>query len=167
VHPSDLASVLVAYDATVHYRDTGGVQEIGLGEFFQEPTAERRTEHVLPEHAVITRITVPMNADGTRSTYIKAMDRKVWAFALVGVAAVVELDGGVVRNARIVLSGVAPVPWRVPEAERSLAGSQASEATFARAAEIAASEAVALSHNGYKVPLLKALVRRALAEAVA
>jgi xanthine dehydrogenase YagS FAD-binding subunit len=116
---------------------------------------------------VITRITVPMTADGTRSTYIKAMDRKVWAFALVGVAAVVELDGGVVRNARIVLSGVAPVPWRVPEAERSLVGTQASEATFARAAEIAASEAVALSQNGYKVPLLKALVRRALAEAVA
>jgi xanthine dehydrogenase YagS FAD-binding subunit len=108
---------------------------------------------------------VPMTADGTRSTYLKAMDRKVWAFALVGVAAVIELDAGVVRNARIVLGGVATVPWRVPAAERSLIGARANEETFAQAAEIAAAEAVALSHNGYKVPLLKALVRRALAEA--
>jgi xanthine dehydrogenase YagS FAD-binding subunit len=165
VHPSDLASVLVAYEATVHFRDTGGVREIGIETFFQEPTPERRTEHALPEHAVITRITVPMTADGTRSTYLKAMDRKVWAFALVGVAAVIELDAGVVRNARIVLGGVATVPWRVPAAERSLIGARANEETFAQAAEIAAAEAVALSHNGYKVPLLKALVRRALAEA--
>lgn len=165
VHPSDLASVLVAYGATVHYRDSGGVQQIGIEDFFSPPTEGRRTEHVLPAEAVITRVTVPMTADGARSRYVKAMDRKVWAFALAGAAAVVVVDEGVVRDARIVLSGVATVPWRARAAEQALIGATAGPEAFAQAAEIAAADAVPLAHNGYKVPLVTAMVRRALAEA--
>jgi len=165
VHPSDLAPVLVAYGATVHYRDTGGVQEMAIEGVFSPPTEGRRTARVLPAKAVIARITVPMTADGTRSRYVKAMDRKVWAFALAGVAAVVVVDEGVVTDAQIVLSGVATVPWRARAAEQSLIGARASGEAFAQAAEIAVADAVPLSHNGYKVPLVKALVRRALEEA--
>ena len=165
VHPSDLAPVLVAYGATVHYRIEDDVREIGIEDFFQSPTPERRTESVLPEDAVITRITVPMTADGTRSRYLKAMDRKVWAFALVGVAALIVVDEGTIRDARVVLGGVANVPWRARAAEDVLIGAPARQETFTSAAQIAVAQAQPLAHNRYKVPLLEALIRRALEEA--
>jgi xanthine dehydrogenase YagS FAD-binding subunit len=93
------------------------------------------------------------------------MDRKVWAFALAGAAAVVVVDEGVITDARIVLSGVATVPWRARAAEQALIGAKAGPEAFAQAAEIAATDAVPLAHNGYKMPLVTAMVRRALAEA--
>jgi xanthine dehydrogenase YagS FAD-binding subunit len=92
------------------------------------------------------------------------MDRKVWAFALVGVAAVIRMDGQRIGEARIALGSVAPIPWRAVEAERVLTGAEASEAVIARAAEAALDGAQPLAHNAYKIPLGKALVRRALGE---
>jgi xanthine dehydrogenase YagS FAD-binding subunit len=90
------------------------------------------------------------------------MDRKVWAFALVGVAARLRLDGRRVAEARIVLGGVAPVPWRAHEAERALEGAEAGPAAWDRAANAALAGAAPLRHNAYKLPLARALVRRAL-----
>jgi xanthine dehydrogenase YagS FAD-binding subunit len=91
------------------------------------------------------------------------MDRKVWAFALVGVAAVARMDGGTIRDSRIVLSGVAPIPWIAVEAEFMLNGQPPSAELFARAADAALAGAHPLAKNGYKVPLARALIQRALA----
>jgi xanthine dehydrogenase YagS FAD-binding subunit len=93
------------------------------------------------------------------------MDRKVWAFALVGVAAAARVDGDRIAEARLVLSGVAPIPWRVEAAEQVLIGSAPGDDLFARAAEIALTEAAPLSQNGYKIPLARSLIRQALATA--
>lgn len=165
-HPSDLASVLVAYNATIQYRAPGGQYEVGIEEFFAPPTEERRIDHVLPSNAVITALIIPTPKAGSRSRYLKAMDRKVWAFALAGVVVALELDGTTIADARVVLSGVAPTPMRRTKAEQVLIGAEASDEVFSRAAEMAVSDATPLAHNGYKVPLVTALVRRALSEAV-
>ena len=101
-----------------------------------------------------------------RSAYLKAMDRKVWAFALVSVAAAIRLENGAISDARLVLGGVAPVPWRVVDAEQALIGSTPDASTFERAVETALAGAQPLEHNGYKAPLAKSLIRRALGSLV-
>lgn len=163
-HPSDLATVLVAYGATIQYRDGAGEQEIGAEEFFRAPTDDRRTENVLPENAVITGMTLPVSST-RRGCYQKAMDRKVWAFAQAAVAVVLEMDGDAVSKARIVLGGVAPVPIRATAAEQILDGAVLNEDVLSRAADAALADAQPLEHNGYKVPLSKALLRDALRQA--
>jgi xanthine dehydrogenase YagS FAD-binding subunit len=90
------------------------------------------------------------------------MDRKVWAFALVGVAAVIGMEGRRIVHARLVLNGVAPVPWRAAAAEQTLIGQEPSETVISHAADVALADAVPLAHNKYKVPLAKQLIRRAL-----
>jgi len=100
---------------------------------------------------------------GTRSTYLKAMDRKVWAFALVSVAAVVRTDGNQIADAHLVLGGVAPIPWRSTAAEQVLLGADIDEAAFVKAADVALADAEALSENAYKVPLARNLIQSAFA----
>lgn len=164
VHPSDAASALVALDATVRLRGSGGERTLPLAELFAEPTAERRTETVLAPDEVLLDVRLPAPAPGARGTYRKAMDRKIWAFALVGVAAGLRQDGGTVADARIVLTGVAPIPWRARAAEQVLVGQQPTPERIAEAAEAAVAGAEPLEHNGYKVPLARSLVRQALAD---
>jgi xanthine dehydrogenase YagS FAD-binding subunit len=161
-HPSDPAAALLALDAEALVRGATGERTLPLAEFFALPTDERRTENVLRDDELIVSLRVPIPPPGARSTYLKAMDRKVWAFALVGVAAAVRLEGGAIADARIVLSGVAPIPWRAETAERVLIGAVAGPDRLARAAEAALAEAKPLAHNGYKTPLARALIRRAL-----
>lgn len=163
VHPSDLASALVALDASVHLTGPNGTRTMTLTEFFAPPVADRRSENTLDAAEIITAIHIPLPHADMQSTYLKAMDRKVWAFALAGVAATMHLEGGRVEDVRIVLTGVAPIPWRAREAERGLIGAKPSEDQFRRAAEVALVGAQPLAHNGYKLPLASALIRRALA----
>jgi len=164
VHPSDPATALVALDASVRLRGAGGEREMPVAEFFAPPTDRRRTETVIEDDELIVSLHIPTVAPGARNTYFKAMDRKIWAFALVGVAALVQLDGRRIANARVVLGGVAPVPWQAKAAERILNGVDVSDDVITRAAEAALEGAQPLAHNGYKIPLIKALVRRALQE---
>lgn len=162
-HPSDLASALLALDASVQLRGADGERTLPAGSFWALPTDERRTENVLRENELVLSVQVPAPGAGVRSIYLKAMDRKAWAFALVGVAARLGLDAGRrIQDARLVLSGVAPIPWRAVEAERVLLGAEAGPAVFARAAQAALDGAAPLAHNGYKLPLAASLVRRAL-----
>ena len=135
-----------------------------MEELFAEPTEERRTETVIQPDELLLDVSLPAPRSGARSTYLKAMDRKVWAFALVGVAAMLRLDGRKVAEARIVLSGVAPIPWRAHAAEQVLIGQDVTPELIASAAETALEEARPLEHNGYKVPLARNLVRRALTD---
>jgi xanthine dehydrogenase YagS FAD-binding subunit len=162
VHPSDPATALLALDATVAVTGPGGERAIPLTELFRLPTDDSRTETSLGAREMITAVTLPPDASGGRSAYLKAMDRKVWAFATVAVAASLVIENGVVREARLVLGGVAPIPWSLPEAANLLVGEAPSDALFARVADAALEGAAPLAHNGYKLPLLKTLIRRAL-----
>jgi xanthine dehydrogenase YagS FAD-binding subunit len=119
---------------------------------------------VIRPDELLLDVSLPAPATGARSTYLKAMDRKVWAFALVGVAASLRVDGGTIADARLVLSGVATIPWRAREAEQALIGERVTPELVARAAEIAVASARPLEHNAYKVPLARNLVRRALSD---
>lgn len=163
VHPSDLASALLALDATVRTRGPHGERVVPIAEFFAQPTDDRRTETIVHADELVLSVTVPPPADGARNVYLKAMDRKVWAFALAGAAVSLRIDDGKIADARVVLGAVAPVPWRCEAAERALNGSEPHEEVFTHAAEAALEGATPLAHNAYKIPLAKGLIRRALA----
>jgi xanthine dehydrogenase YagS FAD-binding subunit len=154
---------LLAFDAAVRIRGPRAERWVELEEFMQAPSDERRTETVLAADELILGLRLPPHPEPTRSVYLKAMDRKAWAFALAGVACAIRLSGRKIAHARIVLSGVAPIPWRVPAAERALLGQEATADRFAAAAEAALQGALPLRHNSYKVRLAKALLRKALA----
>jgi xanthine dehydrogenase YagS FAD-binding subunit len=163
VHPSDLAAALLALDAEVRLRGPAGERTLPIGALFAPPEDGRRRETTVEADELLLALELAPQP-GLRSSYLKAMDRKVWAFALVGVAVALRLGaGGAIEHARVVLSGVAPTPWRCPAAEQALLGQAPGEGLFGRAAEAALADARPLAHNGYKLPLAKALVRRALA----
>ena len=164
VHPSDPASALMALGATVRLRGPSGERTLAVEDLFAEPSEARRTETVIQPDELLLDVSLPAPAGGARSTYLKAMDRKVWAFALVGVAAMLRLDGRQVAEARIVLSGVAPVNWRARAAEQVLIGREVTPELVASAAETALEGARPLEQNRYKVPLAQNLVRRALTD---
>jgi xanthine dehydrogenase YagS FAD-binding subunit len=168
VHPSDLAPMLVALGATVATASPAGGRTILLEKFFILPGEDPTRENVLEPAEIITEIRVPTSPFSGRSTYLKFKERDSLDFALSAVAAALDMESsGAVRQARLVLGGVAPVPWRVPRAEEFLAGKHLDAATLAEAGRIALRGASPLSKNGYKVPLTQALVRRALAKAAA
>jgi xanthine dehydrogenase YagS FAD-binding subunit len=162
VHPSDLPQALLALDAQVHLRGPQGERTVPIADFYALPTAERRRETTIAPDELILAVEIPKLPGGTRSTYLKAMDRKVWAFALVSVAARLRVEAGVVTDARLVLGGVAPIPWRATAAEGELIGHAPTAERFTRAAEAALAGAEPLAHNRYKVPLAQSLIRRAL-----
>ncbi len=165
-HPSDPATALLALDASVVIAGANGSRTMPLSELFALPEENRRRETTLADGEVITAIELPASAPGTASSYLKAMERKVWAFALAGVAARLTVENDRVADARLVLGGVAPIPWRVPEAEQALIGETPGAEAFSKAAEIALAGARPLSKNGYKVPLLRGLIPRALDKAM-
>jgi xanthine dehydrogenase YagS FAD-binding subunit len=168
VHPSDLAPMLVALGAVLDVAGPGGNRAVAIDRFFTLPKDNLRRENVLSDGEFITGITVPASAVALRSTYLKFKERASLDFAMSSVAAAVELGPDrTVKTARLVLGGVAPVPWHVPMAEAFLEGKTLDEATVAQAAAIAVQGAQPLAQNGYKVPLTHTLVRRALLKLVA
>jgi xanthine dehydrogenase YagS FAD-binding subunit len=159
VHPSDPAVALVALDASVQTTS----RALPISEFLTLPRDDHRQESVLRSDELIVSLTLPSLSDGWRSTYCKAMNRQVWAFALVSVAAALRVEAGKIADARLVLGGVAPIPWRAHEAERLLVGNAASEDVFSAAAAAAVADARPLSHNAYKTTLAQGMIRQALA----
>jgi len=141
-----------------------GVREIALEELYQEPRPERRQMTILEPGELITEIAVPLPIQGSRGIYLKAMERKAWSFALVSTAAILAFDGDTITEGRLVLGGVATIPWRAKEAESILRGRKFSEGLCREVAESALREARPLRDNQYKVPLAKALIRRALTQ---
>lgn len=167
VHPSDLAPMLLALGARVTVSGAAGRRVIPLDKFFTLPSEGNiRRENVLGNDDIITEVFVPASAFAARSTYLKFKERESLDFALASVAAAVQLaPNKTVRDARIVLGGVAPIPWRVPAAEKYLVGKELKPDVLAEAAKLALAEAKPLEKNAYKVPLTQTLVRRALAKA--
>ena len=162
VHPSDLAPALVASDARVVLRGARGERTLPLEEFFTLPSeGSVLRENVLAADEILTRVEVPAPARGRRSTYLKFKERGSYDFALVSVALALAVDAGKISDARLVLGGVAPIPWRCGRTEKLLVGRSLDEATSAAAAEDALRDAEPLGHNAYKVPLARGLIRRA------
>ena len=167
VHPSDTAPALVALDATFHLVGPAGERQVPASEFFALPTIDAARENVLKDGELLASITLPAPRKGTRSTYHKVLDREAWTHAVVSAAVVLELSGNVCRSARVVLGGVAPIPWRLPEVEQMLAGNRVTPALAARVGDAAIAGARPLARNGYKVPMVKAMVTRTIAELLA
>ncbi|HKV34588.1 MAG TPA: xanthine dehydrogenase family protein subunit M [Pyrinomonadaceae bacterium] len=166
VHPSDLAPMLLALGARVTVSGAAGRRVIPLDKFFTLPSEGNiRRENVLGNDDIITEVFVPASALAARSTYLKFKERESLDFALASVATAVQLaPNNTVREARIVLGGVAPIPWRVPAAEKFLVSKELKSDVLAEAAKIALADAKPLEKNAYKVPLAQTLVRRALAK---
>ncbi len=164
VHPSDTAPALVALGATFRVVGPGGERRVPAADFFVLPRQNASQENVLADDEVLASIDLPAARPGTRSRYYKVLDREAWTHAVVSAAVVLEMDQQVCRSARIVLGGVAPIPWRLPEVEGMLAGQRITEDLAARAAEASVSGARALSKNAYKLPMTKGVVRRTLLE---
>lgn len=165
-YPGDMANALYALDAVVRVRGAGGRERtIPIDEFHRLPgdTPERDTN--LEHGELIEAVELPASNFAKNSYYLKVRDRASYAFALVAVAAALELNRGTISQARIVLGSVAHKPWRSREAEAALSGKPVSEEAFRQAAEAALKDAKPLAHNGYKVELGKRAVVRALMRA--
>jgi xanthine dehydrogenase YagS FAD-binding subunit len=164
-HPSDMNVALLALDATVHVRGRGGERAIAMADFHTVPGDRPDLETTLAPDELIVRVTVPGSAFSKRSRYVKARDRASFAFALASCAACLEIDGGVIRQARVVLGGLATKPWRSPEAERLVIGQRPSPELFRVAGDAALTDASSHPENAFKVVLGKRVIARALERA--
>jgi xanthine dehydrogenase YagS FAD-binding subunit len=162
VHPSDTAPALVALDAEFHIAGPTGERVLQASEFFQLPRVDASRENVLAKDEVLTAMQLPAARPNTRSAYHKVLDREAWTHAVVSAAIVLEIDQQICRSARIVLGGVAPIPWRLPKVEAMLVGQRITPELAAKAGEAAVEGAHPLAKNKYKVPLTKAVVKRTL-----
>ena len=162
VHPSDTAPALLALGASVRIASRSGSRLVPLESFFLLPADDIRRENVLKPGELVTEVLLPPVAPGTRSVYRKVRDRGAWDFALAGLAAVLMMSGDRVSRASLVLSGVAPKPWRAAEAERALTGNRLDADTIANVAAASVTDAQPLEHNGYKVTLVRGLVEETL-----
>ncbi len=161
VHPSDTAPALAALDAVVRVVGPSGARSVPVADFFVPPGKDYTRETVLAPGEIVTEVVLPAAPGEVRGTYRKVRARGAWDFALAGAAVAVRIAGGRVGRARIVLSGVAPVPWRVPAAEREVEGKRPGAAA-AKAASAAAAGAEPLAGNAYKVELVRGAVEEAL-----
>lgn len=164
VHPSDLAPALVALGATFRVVGPDGEREIPAEQFFVLPADDPAHENVLGEEEVLAEVLLPPPAAATTSTYQKVMDREAWTHAVAAVALLMQMEGDLVTGARIVLGGVAPIPWRVPDAEALLVGQRITPELARRVGEVAVAGARPLSKNAYKVRLTSGLVERTLSD---
>jgi xanthine dehydrogenase YagS FAD-binding subunit len=165
-YPGDMANALYALEAVVRVRGVNGRERtIPINDFHRLPGDAPERDNNLQHGELIVAIDLPKSNFAKNSYYLKVRDRASYAFALVAVAAALELDRGTIRQARVVMGGVAHKPWRSLEAEAALSGRPASEESFRRAAEAALKDARPLAHNAYKVELGKRAVVRALTRA--
>lgn len=162
VHPSDTAPALVALGATARIVGPTGERLVPMEKFFVLPRQNVRRENVLLPNEILADLEVPNAPAGAKAVYVKEMVREIWDFALCSVAAMVTVRNGVVAEARIVLGGVAPAPYRAAKAEAALVGKPLDEASAAAAGVAATDGARALEKNAYKIPLTQAVVKRAL-----
>jgi xanthine dehydrogenase YagS FAD-binding subunit len=165
-YPGDMATALYALDAVVRVRNSNGAERaIPIHDFHRLPGDTPQRDTNLDHGDIIVAIDLPQSAFAKHSYYLKVRDRASYAFALVAVAAALDLAGGTIREARVALGSVAHKPWRSREAEAALAGKTATEENFRIAAEAALQGAKPLEHNAYKVELSKRAIVRALMRA--
>lgn len=162
VHPSDTAVALTALGAELTIAGTSGNRTVEIKDFFISPGKTVEKENILLSNEIVTGIRIPPASGTARSLYRKVRARAAWDFALVSAAAVVDFDGDRVRDARLVLGGVAGHPWRVEAAEKKLQGRKLDGAAAAEAAEAAVEGAAPLRENRYKIEMVKGVVKESL-----
>ncbi|MCA1625748.1 MAG: FAD binding domain-containing protein, partial [Acidobacteria bacterium] len=166
-YPGDMANALYALDAMVRIRSRNGQERtIPVQDFHRLPGDTPEKDNILQHGELIVAIELPKSNFASKSYYLKVRDRASYAFALVAVATALETSGNNIKQARLVLGGVAHKPWRSMEAENILAGKPATDETFRQAAEIALRGAKPLKHNAYKVELGKRAIILALQRAM-
>jgi xanthine dehydrogenase YagS FAD-binding subunit len=164
-HPSDMCVALAALDATVHVAGPGGARTIAFSDFHRLPGEMPQRDTNLEPHELVTAVELPARGFAENYSYLKIRDRLSYAFALVSVAAALELDGNRIGEAHLALGGVAHKPWRDLAAEAALRGQPAIEATFARAADLMLCDAKGFEHNAFKIDLARRAIIRALTQA--
>ena len=165
-HPSDMAVAMVALDARVHLLGPNGERTLPLTDFFRLPGDEPQRDNVLEHGELITALELPPLPFAVHSHYRKVRDRASYAFALVSIAAAIDVVDGVIRDVRLAFGGVAHMPWRARKAEAVLRGTQATEDSFRQAADAELAQAQPLRENAFKVPLARNLLVRTLLDLV-
>ncbi|HXJ44146.1 MAG TPA: xanthine dehydrogenase family protein subunit M, partial [Bryobacteraceae bacterium] len=163
-HPSDMCVALAALDATVRVEGPAGERRIPFNDFHCLPGDTPHIETTLKPGELITSVELPPLSFAQRSQYRKVRDRASYAFALVSVAAALEIKDGKISNVRLALGGVAAKPWRAFEAEKVLSGADANPETFRRAAEAELSQARGFHYNRFKIELAKRTIASVLSE---
>jgi xanthine dehydrogenase YagS FAD-binding subunit len=166
-HPSDMCVALAALEAIVHVAGPDGERAIAFADFHRLPGDTPHIDTTLGPAEIVTAVELPARGFAANHTYLKIRDRLSYAFALVSVAAAVELDAGRIGEARLALGGVAHKPWRSREAEEVLSGQAPDRAAFAKATEILLRDARGFAHNAFKIELARRAVVRALTQACA
>jgi xanthine dehydrogenase YagS FAD-binding subunit len=166
-HPSDMCVALAALDAKVHVVGPSGARAIAFPDFHRLPAEMPQRDTNLEPNEIVTAVELPARGFAANYTYLKIRDRLSYAFALVSVAAALELEGERVKEARLALGGVAHKPWRDPSAEAVLHGQAANQMTFARAADLLLRDAKGFEHNAFKIDLARRAIVRALTQAAA
>jgi len=161
-NPSDMSVALAALDATIIVRGAHGERRIAIVDFHRLPGSSPQRDTNLEAGELITAVELPASPFADHAHYLKIRDRASYAFALVSVAAALDVSGGVVRDARIVMGGVAHKPWRAGGAEKALIGRPLSEASMREAGALAVRDARPLKENRFKVALARNAVVRAL-----
>jgi xanthine dehydrogenase YagS FAD-binding subunit len=164
IHPSDTATILTALGAKVSIAGRRGTSHISIDKFFQQPSSAARQLTILAQNEVLTGVRVPVPAPDSRMVYFKTMERRVWSFALASAAIVLTMEGNIVKEGKVVLGGVATMPWPVPETASVLTGQRLTDEVIDRASQAAILGAKPLTKNGYKVELIKGILTQALTE---
>ena len=163
VQPSDMCVALAALDAVVEVEGVRGKREIPLIDFHRLPGDTPHRDTNLEPGELITSVMLPPLPMAKSGVYLKLRDRASYSFALISVAAALEVDGGQITQARLAMGGVAHKPWRLQEVEQFLIGKPAVRDTFQEAGEIALRDARPLTYNAFKIEMSKRAIRRALA----
>jgi xanthine dehydrogenase YagS FAD-binding subunit len=163
-HPSDMCVPLIALDARVNVLGPNGKRTIPMADFHRLPGDAPQIDTTLNPDELITAVEIPPLSIAKHSLYRKVRDRASYAFALVSVAAALEVENGKIKNVRLALGGVAHKPWRASEAERVLTGASADAERFRRAAEAELASAEGFAHNSFKIELAKRTITSALSE---
>ncbi|WP_330288012.1 FAD binding domain-containing protein [Streptomyces sp. NBC_00576] len=161
-HPSDVAVAFAALEATVHLLGPAGQREVHFADFLLRPGSTPQREQALRQGELITAVEIPALPRPLRSGYLKVRDRQSYEFALTSAAVALHIRGGVIREAKVAAGGVGTVPWKLTGVERALIGRRPSDALWTAAAEKATEGARPLTHNRFKVALLKRTVERQL-----
>jgi xanthine dehydrogenase YagS FAD-binding subunit len=161
-NPSDMSVALAALEAVIHLQGPDGARAVPIADFHRLPADRPQDDTIIQPGELITAVELPASPFSLHAHYLKVRDRASYAFALVSVAAAVDLDGGTVRDARIVLGGVAHKPWRALEAENALRGQVLSDEVLAKVGVAAVAGARPYPHNAFKVALAQRAVVRAL-----
>ncbi|WP_017732653.1 FAD binding domain-containing protein [Nafulsella turpanensis] len=164
-HPSDMAVALAALEATIQVSGPEGERSIPIADFHRLPGDKPEKDTNLAENEIVTAIELPKKGFARHYTYLKNRDRASFAFALVSVAAALELDGDTIQEARIALGGVAHKPWRKPEAEALLQGKEVSREHFQQVADAYLEGAEGFQYNEFKIELARRSIVRALMQA--